>query len=240
MLKKHALILGGNTHLGKFLVKAFKRKSLAARWKVLSVDSEVNLEAADSLVLDPKLSLAEQAEEALRKAKEFAEEFDAIVVARAAGDFQQSRIRDDDVFAKFEEAHNQNVGPALVASKVAASLLAPCGLLVLQSSLEAFERTNPFNFAVNLAKAEVCAIALNMAELKEMPANCVVSTILPSVLDTPENRKLKPGVDASDWDNCEHVADILKLWCDGESRPDNRAFLAFERASKKMTFPKYV
>lgn len=127
-----------------------------------------------------------------------------------------------------------------MAAKIAGHLLAPCGMLVLHSSLEAFDKTNPRNFAVNLSRIQTCAIALNMAELKELPPNASVATILPEILDTPEHRKMKPGTDGSQWDNCEHLAQLIKTWCAGESRPENKSFVTFEKASKKMTFPKYV
>lgn len=36
----------------------------------------------------------------LKKAKDFAEEYDAIIVASSYGDFQQSSIKDFDIFEK--------------------------------------------------------------------------------------------------------------------------------------------
>ena len=65
-------------------------------------------------------------------------------------------------------------------------------------------------------------------------------TSLPDILDTPENRALKPGTDYNKWENVEQVAQLIKLWCTGESRPDNRAFVTFDKANKKVMFAKYV
>ena len=79
-----------------------------------------------------------------------------------------------------------------------------------------------------------------MAELTEVPPNCIIATMLPQIFDTPENKKAMPGVDPKEFDDLDHIASLVKTWCNGESRPENRSFVTFEKASKKITFPKYV
>lgn len=65
----------------------------------------------------------------------------------------------------------ENVGTAMMAAKIAGKLLGPCGMMVFHSSEEAFETTNPDNLAVNLSRIGPLAIALNLAEHKEVPPN---------------------------------------------------------------------
>ena len=241
MLKKYALILGGNTKMGQFLVKEFKRKSIVARWRTLSIDHKKNLEATENLVIQRELSPQEQVEAALAKAKDFTEEFDAIIIANSEGDFQRSRISDDDIFEKYNSYWKSNVYRAILAARVGSNLLAPCGIMVFHSSLEAFEQTNPDNLAVNLSRMQACSISMNIGELKEVPSNCVITTILPKYLDTLANIEAKPAeLDENTFDNCEHISKMIKTWSAGESRPENNSFVTFERATKKMTFPKFV
>ena len=168
MLKKYAWVLGGNTHLGKHVIKLLKKKSISARWKTLSIDYEANLEANENHILDPTDSLLDQTEKAFEKAKKWAEEYDAIIVARSEGDFQTSNIKDISIFEKYEKLWETNTYTSMMAARIAGQLMAPCGLMMLHSSQEAFEKTNPNNLAVNLSKMEVWAIASNIAELKEV------------------------------------------------------------------------
>ena len=145
-------------------------------------------------------------------AKENVEEFDAIVVAKSEGDGMTSRISDQDIFDKYELLWTQNTCLNMLAAKFAGNLLAPCGMAVFYSSLEAFEKTNPGNLATNLSRMDVCTIALNIAELKDMPQNCVVTTILPNIMDSELSRKLHPGTDYNTFDDPSQIADMIKQW----------------------------
>ena len=127
-----------------------------------------------------------------------------------------------------------------MAAKFAGNLLAPWGIAVFYSSLEAFEKTNPNNLPTNLSRMEVCSIALNIAELNEMPKNWIVTTILPSIMDGEKSRKLNPGTDHSTFDDPSQVADMIKQWCIGESRPENKTFTSFNKVDKQLTYAKFV
>lgn len=201
----------------------------------MNVDYKANLEATQNHILDPSDSLFDQTEKVFEKAKSIAEEYDAIIVTTPEDNFQTSSISDISIFEKYEKSWEQNVYAHMMAARVAGSMLAPWGLMVLQSSLEAFEQENPKNIAVNLAKSELWAIGPNI----EIPTNSQIVTILPTVLDTPEMRKLKPGTDYNQWENVEEIARLIHMWANGENRPENGSFIAFEKTSK-ILFPKYV
>lgn len=85
MIKKHALIIGGNNKLGQHLIKEFKRKSIAARWRTVVVDTKKNFESTESIIVDDKLDLKQRIKEVFKKAKEYAEEYDAIIIANSEG-----------------------------------------------------------------------------------------------------------------------------------------------------------
>ena len=51
MLRKYACIFGGNSDLGKHLIKKLKKKNLINRWKIFNVDYEANLDASDNFIL---------------------------------------------------------------------------------------------------------------------------------------------------------------------------------------------
>ena len=239
MWKKYIWVIGGNTGLGKNIVKTFKPRSVFSRWRTFNIDFDANLDASENHIIDPTQTISEQAENAVAKAKEFVEEYDAIIIPTPDDDFQTSNIKDIDIFEKYEEATKRNVYPSMIAARIAGELLAPWGLMVFQSSLEAFEKTNPDNFAVNLSKMQVWSTALNIAEFEEVPQNCQIVTILPSVLNTATNRNLKKGTQGEDWEDVDQVTSLIKMWWAGESRPENRAFITFQKASKKILLAKY-
>lgn len=43
-------------------------------------------------------------------------------------------------------------------------------------------------------------------------------------LDTPENREANPKADFSKWPSPDKVAGLLKMWADGENRPETGSF----------------
>mmetsp|Transcript_23745 Transcript_23745/g.21108 ORF Transcript_23745/g.21108 Transcript_23745/m.21108 type:complete len:242 (+) Transcript_23745:15-740(+) len=241
MLRKYALILGGNSKLGQHLVSEFRKKSISSRWKTLSMDYKKNFDATENLIFEKGMTPQQKAKEAFKKAKEFAEEFDAIIVANSDGDFEESKISDDDIFEKYQKYWDTNVYNSIIAARIGSNLLAPCGIMVLHSSIEAFEETNARNLAVNLSRVQTCAVACNLGELKEVPPNCIITTILPKHLDSQANIEGNhPGFTAETLDNSEQIARMIKTWSAGEARPENNSFVSFERASKKITFPKFV
>jgi hypothetical protein len=79
-----------------------------------------------------------------------------------------------------------------------------------------------------------------MAERKEFPENCIVTAILPTTLDTNQNRKDMPTKDKSKWENTDKIATILKMYGVGESRPENGAFVEFETLKGGIMMPKYA
>ena len=115
--------------------------------------------------------------------------------------------------------YQANTMSALMTAKLATHLLAPCGILLFTGSQEAFHNDPNDKFAYSLSKTEVLQYAMEMAELKDFPKNCVASAILPSIIDTKRNRKDMPTEDHSKWEDPNLMADMIKTWAVGDDRP---------------------
>ena len=59
----------------------------------------------------------------------------------------------------------------------------------------------PVNFAYGYAmsKSATHNLALQMAERNEIPISSTVCTILPQIIDSPENREDMPDQDTTEW-----------------------------------------
>ena len=60
------------------------------------------------------------------------------------------------------------------------------------------------------------SLVFRLAELMNDEArghNVVTSVVIPSTIDTPQNRKAMPDADPSDWVNPEAIADIIYFYC---------------------------
>ena len=84
----------------------------------------------------------------------------------------------------------------------------------------------PVNFAYGYAmsKAATHNLALQMAEKTELPENSTVLTILPQIIDTPDNQEAMPDADKSEWQPPSKIAELVRGWASGENRPENGSF----------------
>ena len=84
----------------------------------------------------------------------------------------------------------------------------------------------PVNFAYGYAmsKAATHALALQMAERTEIPESSTVCTILPQIIDTPDNRDAMPDEDTSEWQPPQKIAQLVCGWSNGDNRPENGSF----------------
>jgi NAD(P)-dependent dehydrogenase (short-subunit alcohol dehydrogenase family) len=70
--------------------------------------------------------------------------------------------------------------------------------------------------AYGLAKSLLFTLAeLMNNEAKGM--NVVTSIIVPSIIDTPQNRKSMPDADTSKWVKAEAIADVISFYCTDEA-----------------------
>ena len=110
---------------------------------------------------------------------------------------------------------------------------------MLTGAAAVFEGPVNFAYAYALSKASTHALALQLAERTEIPENATVCTILPQVIDTPANRRDMPDADHDTWAPCDKVAQMVKMWAEGENRPLNGTFAKIEY-EKGSVFPKFM
>ncbi len=90
------------------------------------------------------------------------------------------------------------------------------GRIVTVSSRAAI-KVFPGISAYAAAKAGLIAFTETLAS-EVLKDNITVNTILPSVIDTPANRKAMPGADSSAWVKPEEIARVLLFLCSEASR----------------------
>ena len=115
--------------------------------------------------------------------QKFSSEYDAILCA--AGGFQVSSIKDEDVLEKYLEIDKSCFQSALLTGHLSTKFLGPQGFLLFTGAAAVFEGPVNFAYGYAMSKAATHNLALQMAERTEIPATSSVCTILPQVIDTP-------------------------------------------------------
>ena len=102
-----------------------------------------------------------------------------------------------------------------------------------------FEGPVNFAYAYAMSKAATHTLALQMAERTEIPESSTVVTILPKVIDSPQNRADMPDADHSSWAPPDQIATMIHQWAQGQNRPVNGAFARIEY-DHGTVFPKFM
>jgi NAD(P)-dependent dehydrogenase (short-subunit alcohol dehydrogenase family) len=76
------------------------------------------------------------------------------------------------------------------------------------SALPALDRGKPHLAAYGAAKAAVLNLTHTLAK-EGAEHGITANAILPSIIDTPENREASPGADTSTWLPPQRIADVL-------------------------------
>jgi NAD(P)-dependent dehydrogenase (short-subunit alcohol dehydrogenase family) len=66
--------------------------------------------------------------------------------------------------------------------------------------------------AYGLAKSLIFRLAELMND-EAKGTNVVTSVVIPSTIDTPQNRKAMPDADPSKWVKAEAIADVIYFYC---------------------------
>jgi NAD(P)-dependent dehydrogenase (short-subunit alcohol dehydrogenase family) len=70
--------------------------------------------------------------------------------------------------------------------------------------------------AYSLAKSLIFRLAEQMND-EAKGSDVVVSVIVPSTIDTPQNRKSMPDTDPNKWVKAEAIADVIYFYCTGQA-----------------------
>jgi NAD(P)-dependent dehydrogenase (short-subunit alcohol dehydrogenase family) len=71
--------------------------------------------------------------------------------------------------------------------------------------------------AYGLAKSLIFRLAELMNE-EGKAHNVVTSVIIPSTIDTPQNRKAMPDANPANWVKAEEISDVIYYYCSDEAR----------------------
>jgi len=166
--------------------------------------------------------MKEQAAALLAESMKASTYYDSIICV--AGGFNLSSVKDKDIFEKYEQMDRMNFQTALLAGHIAAHQLNAKGFMCLTGAAAAFTGPVNYAYAYGCTKAATHALAQTLAQRTEIPSDSCVITILPTMLDTEDNRKAMPDADKSDWTPPAKLAQLVHNWAKGQYTPLNGSF----------------
>ncbi len=222
---KVILITGASGNLGA----AVARKFAAAGAKLaLVARNQRDLDAlaqelnAETLTEAADLSDAAAVEALVGRVVERFGGIDALV--HTVGGYAAGKPVHETSVDQLDKLYNLNVRPVFVtAGQVAAAMLArgQGGKIVVISAKSALKGSAK-NAAYSASKSAVLRIVESMAlELRDQGIN--VNAVLPSIIDTPENRAAMPKADPAKWVTPDEIADTILFLCSDAAAKINGA-----------------
>ena len=212
MTERTVAITGGHGALGRAVLEA----ALTAGWRVAVIDHAAGHAAPDGVqeIGGIDLTDADQAQKAMDAVIARFGRLDALL--NIAGGFVWQTT--DDAAPAWDRMHALNVTTALNASRAALAALraAPQGRIVNVGSAAALQAGAGMG-AYGAAKAGVHALTQALAD--ELKATSVtVNAVLPSIIDTPANRKDMPDADPAQWVAPNDLAAVILFLASPQSR----------------------
>jgi NAD(P)-dependent dehydrogenase (short-subunit alcohol dehydrogenase family) len=216
-MSSSALVTGGTGGLGAAVTRAF----LDGGWRVVvpvfDAAERDRVGAHERLVLEP----ADLSDEASTAAVTALAAGDAgaplrAVVNLVGGYAAAGRVHETPV-EDYEDQLRLNLRPAYLVCQAALPhlLAAGGGAIVCVSSRAALK---PFSGAAGYIVAKAAVLAFVDVLHAEYAADGIrANAILPSVIDTPANRRSMPDADHSRWVAPEQIADVVRFLCEDGS-----------------------
>ena len=223
---KIALITGSRGNLGKAVAKKF----LENAYEVIGTihHKKEGEETGKEMVKRVELDLMNE-----EKTAEFVQDIiskrnQIEVAVLTAGGFTMndlSKTSTSDIYAQyqlnFETAYN-------IARPVFLQMLKQnSGRIFFIGSQAGMDATNGKGVvAYSLSKS----LLFRLAEIMNAEArgkNVVVSVVVPSTIDTPENRESMPDADFSNWQTPAQIADVIYYYCTEEARVLRKPIIQF-------------
>lgn len=204
------LITGAGGNLGRAVAQAFSAKG----WTLILLDRELGLlEAVHGADNERQLSLAANlleaaaVEAAVRQAVQRFGRID--VLCNLAGGFRMGEAVHETSDATWDFLMNLNVRSVLhTARAVVPVMLAAGGGRIVNVGAGAAGKGGANMGAYAASKSAVARLTESMAaELRERGIN--VNCVLPSIIDTPENRKDMPKADPARWVSPASLAEVI-------------------------------
>jgi NAD(P)-dependent dehydrogenase (short-subunit alcohol dehydrogenase family) len=215
-----ALITGGAGGLGTATVAAF----LADGWRVVAPvrPGSAGRLPEGAIAVEGDLSVAADVRAAMSVA---AGQRDAPLraVVNLAGGYGGGALVADTPFEDFEAMLSRNLRPTYLVTSAALPHLVEAGggSVVCVSSRAA---VSPFAGAAGYVTAKAAVLAFAGAvdvEYRKQGVRC--NTVLPSVIDTPTNRRDQPDADHSRWVAPEEIARVILFLASDASGPTGGA-----------------
>jgi NAD(P)-dependent dehydrogenase (short-subunit alcohol dehydrogenase family) len=186
---------------------------LAAPWR--SVRWPLALPPAQLSIGGVDLTKLDAAQRAMQAVRDQLGAIDALM--NVAGGFAWRPLSEGDA-AAWELMFALNLKTAVNASKAALPhLIETKGAIVnVGSAAAALTQAGPGMGAYTASKAGVHKLTESLAE--ELKGRVRVNAVLPSVLDTPQNRKDMPGVDPSLWVTPDDLAKVMLFLASDDAR----------------------
>lgn len=210
MQGKVVVVTGASGILGRAV--AARAAALGAR--VAAIDFAPAQAGADALTLGGvDLSESAQAEAAMRRVREGAGRIDALL--NIAGGFAWSKLGDSDA-ELWRRMMRLNLDTAANASRAVLPFLIEASGAIVNVGANAALKAGAGMGAYAASKSGVHKLTESLAE--EMKGKVRVNAVLPSILDTPQNRKDMPDTDPAIWVQPGDLANVMLFLASDEAR----------------------
>jgi NAD(P)-dependent dehydrogenase (short-subunit alcohol dehydrogenase family) len=227
--KRIVLVTGGSGQLGRYVVRSFLRdgarlhvptrdaaegkaflKFLGKEGKAVHLHQVTDLSNPDTVN-----TLITRIEEIEGRGPE--------VVLNLAGGFAMAEIEDTDL-ATWSKMWGINATTAFLTSRAAfpGMRAAGWGRIINVSALPALDRGKVGLSAYGASKAALLNLTYTLAK-EGVGLGITVNAILPSIIDTPANRKSMPNADTATWLPPKEIAEVLLFLASDRARTVNGA-----------------
>jgi NAD(P)-dependent dehydrogenase (short-subunit alcohol dehydrogenase family) len=221
--KKVVLIAGGTGGLGRAVSLAFLKKGCQVvvsfqtpqKWEALQVSAGENKARLEGFNVDVTDDAAVKG--LIRSIVNKHGQLDALVntVGGYAGGVQMWELQPS-VFEKML-ALNLRAGFVLSQAVVPVMLKQGSGAIVNVAAKAAYDHAAG---AAAYAASKAAALAMMDSLAADLKGRGVrVNSILPSIIDTEENRKAMPGSDFAKWPKPEEIAPVILFLCSEDAKP---------------------
>ena len=219
-MSKKLLVVGGSGSLGSALVRRFN-----PTFNVTNIDFTINIDCQDNIVLDPCKNPSQSLPILREHIKD--QRFDSIICT--AGGWAGDSIGSPEFIDTMQKMMSMNFWSTVTAAELARSNLIEEGIFISTGASLVFKEPCPTMLSYALSKNLVHnlhQILLYDPEFVEKQIHSIC--ILPTVLDTKNNRSGNPDADYSCWLKPDKVAELLYMWVNSNNLPDNGAFINLE------------
>jgi len=206
MFDHTVVVYGGNGALGSTLVNEFKKSGTI---RCISIGLRENDAADETIVITETDDWTLQSDQVHKQMKEIIKEDQKVdAIFCVAGGWAGGNANAKSYIKNCDLMWRQSVWSSSIAGGLAAKFLKPGGVLVLSGAAPCTEGTSGM-MGYGMAKAAVHQLTKSL-----------VLCILPTTLDTPNNRKWMSKADFSTWTSMTCVADLFRSWMlDVKTRP---------------------